>query len=332
MTDDRTRRPEIGVLLPTREMAMTGDYSTKPLLAFARQAEEYGFDSLWTGDSLLARPRLDPLIVLAAMAATTSSLTLGTAALTAALRPPLVGANMIAALDRICDGRLELGLGAGFPIPETEEEFAAAGVPFAGRAARLDDTVALWRQAWRSRDEPGAADFDGRLGQWKALDRLPPPARPGGPRLWLAGSDTPAVTARVARHYDGWLPFLPSAEAYAAAWHRIEDLAAEHGRRPDAITPGLYATVNINPDRSRARRELDTYVQGYYGRPLAAMETIQAYGYGSAEECARWLAGYLEAGARHIVLRIGSLHPGPQLKKIAQELLPALRPLVKETK
>ncbi|MFC0003923.1 LLM class flavin-dependent oxidoreductase [Micromonospora siamensis] len=319
-------QPRVGVLLPTRELAMTGEFSAAPLLDFAQQAEELGFDSLWTGDSLLARPRLDPLVVLAAVAAATSRVTIGTAAITAVLRPPLIGANMVASLDQVARGRLTLGVGAGFPVPQTEEEFEQLGIPFTGRAGRLDDTVALWRAAWASR-AGGEPDFTGRHAVGRGLDRLPPPATPQGPPIWLASSDTPRVLARVAERYDGWMPFLPTPEAYAAGWQRIGELAAERGRPEGAITGAFYATINVNPDRQRAEEELEEYVQHYYGRPLGFMAQIQAYGNGTAEECAQWLAGYVRAGARHLVIRIGSLQPATQLKEIAEVLVPALRRL-----
>jgi alkanesulfonate monooxygenase SsuD/methylene tetrahydromethanopterin reductase-like flavin-dependent oxidoreductase (luciferase family) len=318
-------RPRIGVLLPTREQAIVGAPDASALVDFAVAAESLGFDSAWAGDSLTARPRLDPLIVLAAAAASTRRIGLGTAALTAALRPPLIGANMAASLDHAANGRLTLGLGSGFPIPETEREFAAVGAVYAGRAGRLDDIVELWRRAWRS-GEPGApTDYQGRYLAAEGLDRLPAPARPGGPPLWLAGSDTPAVLARVARHYDGWLPFLPSAGAYRAAWQRIRDLCEETGRPAAAVTPAFYATVNVNPDAVAAAQELEHYVQGYYRNSLDAMAKIQAYGWGSAQQCADWLGGYVEAGARHIVIRIGSLTPHKHLEQIAQTVLPVLR-------
>lgn len=314
-----------GLLLPTREMAMTGSYDIGPLLDLAREAEDLGLDAVWTGDSLTARPRLDPLVVLATVAGATSRIAVGTAALTAALRHPLLGANMVASLDQASGSRLELGVGAGFPMPESEAEFAAVGVPFEGRAGRLDETVRLWKQAWSSDQDPAAGSFRGKHLSADLLHHLPPPATPGGPRVWLAGSDTPRVLARVARLYDGWLPFLPTPEAYDAAYRRIGELLAENGRPADAVAPGLYATLNVNPDRARAEQDLDAYVRGYYGRPLDVMTGIQAYGYGSAQECADWLSGYVRAGARHVVLRLGSLDPGPQLKEIAEHVLPAVR-------
>ncbi|MFC5170836.1 LLM class flavin-dependent oxidoreductase [Streptomyces mutomycini] len=315
----------IGILLPTREQAINGTYAAAPLLDFARQAENLGFDSLWAGDSLTARPRLDPLVVLSAAAAATERITVGTAALTPALRHPLIGANMVASLGHVARDRLVLGLGSGFPMPETEEEFASVGASFTGRVGRLDEIADLWRTAW-SAGEPGRpTGFQGKYWQADRLDRLPSPATPGGPPLWLAGSDTPKVLARAATRYDGWLPFLPDVDAYGRACRRIAELAGEAGRGPGAVTPALYATVTVNSDSTAARAELEHYISHYYGRSLEQMSAIQAYGWGSAEQCAEWLGGYVRAGARHLVLRIGSLDPQTQLKEVAEVLLPAVR-------
>ncbi|MFB6819303.1 LLM class flavin-dependent oxidoreductase [Streptomyces sp. NPDC056347] len=317
--------PSVGILLPTREQAINGTYAAAPLLDFARRAEELGFDSLWAGDSLVARPRLDPLVVLSAAGAVTSRVTLGTAALTPALRHPLTGAHMVASLDHVCGSRLALGLGSGFPMPETEAEFESVGASFKGRAGRLDEIVSLWRTAWNS-SRPGApTEFAGRYWQAEGLDRLPRPHRAGGPPLWLAGSDTPRVLERVARHYDGWLPFLPESKAYGAAWRRIQELTAEAGRPADAVTPALYATITVNDDPGRARAELEHYIEHYYGRTLDQMATVQAYAWGSAKACAEALAAYVREGARHVVVRIGSLDPEPQLKQIADIVLPSLK-------
>ncbi|MGQ0838305.1 LLM class flavin-dependent oxidoreductase [Actinokineospora sp.] len=319
----------IGALLPTREMAILNDFSVKPLLDFARRAENLGYDSLWTGDSLVARTRLDPFVVLAAAAAVTERIQLGTGALTAALRHPLLGANMVTSLDHASGGnRLVLGLGAGFPMPESEDEFNSLGVPFDGRVGRLDENVRFWRTAWASRGEGAPTGHHGKLWQQEGLERLAAPATPGGPPLWLAGSDTPRVLARAARLYDGWLPFLPTEAAYAQAWASIQEQVAANGRPEGAVTPGLYATININPDPAKAKQQLEDYLQGYYGRSLEVMSTFQAYGWGSADDCAEWLAGYIRAGARHIVVRVGSLDPGDQLEQLAEAVLPAVRALV----
>src|SRR5258707_8884363 len=86
-----------------------------------------------------------------------------------------------------------------------EAESDAVGMPFAGRGARLDETVTLWRQTWG-----GHGEFADAL----------PAARSGGPPVWLAGGDTAKVIERVSTTNDGWLPYL-----HERAWDRIRGQA-----------------------------------------------------------------------------------------------------------
>ncbi len=74
---------------------------------------------------------------------------------------------------------------------------------------------------------------------------------------------------------------------------------------------------------ARADDELDQYLRAYYGQPLDVMRHVQAIRGGSVEECLDWLARYVDAGARHLILRIGSLTARPE--SVAEQLLPALK-------
>jgi alkanesulfonate monooxygenase SsuD/methylene tetrahydromethanopterin reductase-like flavin-dependent oxidoreductase (luciferase family) len=132
---------EIGVLLPTREAVMSGRFETAPLLRMAEHVEALGYDSVWVGDSLLARPRFEPLTLLAAVAARTTRVALGTAVLLPALRHPLVLAQLVATVDRIAEGRLRLGVGIAPDSPAVRREFEAAGVPFTQRVGRLVESI-----------------------------------------------------------------------------------------------------------------------------------------------------------------------------------------------
>ncbi len=314
---------KIGVLLPTRENAVKGTWGMAPLLDFARNAEAAGADSLWVGDSLLARPRPDAYLVMAGLAAATTGITLGAACVIPALRDPVIAGNMITTLDHAVGDRLQVAVGSGFGIPVVQHEFAAADVPFDKRVGWLDDALLLWRQSWGA-SAPGRTDgsegplFDGRYWQVDGLDQLARPATPGGPGIWYAGSDTPRVTERVAEFYDGWLPFLPTPEAYAAAWIRIQEIAAERGRPDGAIYPAMYITLSVDEDRERAKANMEEYVQAYYGYPLEISSYVQAFRHGTAEDCAEAVAEYVRAGARHIVIRIGSLQPGPPIGEILE--------------
>src|SRR5881227_792437 len=99
---------EFGVLLPTREAVMSGRAETAPLLTMAERAEAAGFDSVWIGDSLIARPRHEPLTLMAAIAARTRRVRIGTGVLLPAPRNPVVLAHVVGTLDRVAEGRIIL--------------------------------------------------------------------------------------------------------------------------------------------------------------------------------------------------------------------------------
>src|SRR6202163_1290016 len=152
--------PRIGYLLPTREQVMEGRPQTAPLLALAERAESLGFDSIWVGDSLLARPRPGPLTRLAAVAARTKNAGLGTAVLLPALRNPVVLAQQIATLDQISQGRYILGVGIASDVPNIRAEFTAAGVPFEKRVGRMLEGLRLCRELWTGKP----VNWNGRWG------------------------------------------------------------------------------------------------------------------------------------------------------------------------
>src|SRR5436189_3587176 len=116
---------QFGVLIPTREAIMSGRPETGPLLAMAERAEAAGFDSVWIGDSLTARPRHEPLTLMSAVAARTRRVRLGTGVLLPALRNPVVLAHVVGTLDRVAEGRVILGLGLAAHLPAIRKDFAA---------------------------------------------------------------------------------------------------------------------------------------------------------------------------------------------------------------
>ncbi|QKG22589.1 LLM class flavin-dependent oxidoreductase [Actinomadura verrucosospora] len=300
-----------GYLLPTRDQALAGEHDLKALARYARRAEALGYDSVWAGDSPISRPRADPLIVLAAAAETTGRVALGTAVLLAALRHPVLLGHQLAGLDRLSDGRLVAGMGAGFPSPATEAEFGAIGVTFKRRVSRLEESVAVMRRLWAG----GPVTHSGDHFAFADVAVAPPPARPGGPPVWLAGGGEPALR-RVARIADGWLPYPPEPGVYAAERRVIE----QNTDRP--VTPALYLTLCLDADPERARRRLRAFIENYYDAPLEAIGAIQAMFAGTPEDAAAWLNGYVAAGARHIVVRFATGDHESALEEFAGRVRP----------
>lgn len=280
---------ETGLLLPSREALLWAGGDLGMVVEAARRAEQAGYDSVWAGDSLLARPRGEPITLLAAVAGATTRVTLGTAVLLPLLRHPVSLAHALATLDRISGGRLVVGVGPGAELPGTHAELAALGVPSDRRVGALLSSVERCRRLWRN-EEPG-------------IELQPPPFRPGGPPIWLGGSG-PRMLRLAGTTFDGWLPFSPTPAEYATGLRAVGKAAERAGRDPDGIPTGAYLTVAISDDASKAAGQLDAYMRAYYGVPAEVMSRAQACHAGTVESAAQWFAEYREAGARHLVVRL----------------------------
>ena len=294
--------PKLGYLLPTREQIMQGQPQAAPLLALAARAEALDFDSVWVGDFLLARPRHEPLTLLAGVAGRVPRVELGTAVLLPALRNPVLLAHQAATLDQVCEGRLILGVGFAADRPNIRAEFAAAGVPFEKRIGRMLEGLRLCRALWSGQE----VNWSGR---WTVEQGAlaPVPHRPGGPPLWIGGN-LPASLERAGKWFDGWFPIAPDAPTFARQWAEVQAIARAAGRDPARMTGAMYLTVALDDNATRAEARLNRFLEGYYGQPAAVTRRRQACYFGPAASFGDWLAAYAQAGASHLVLRFAGDH------------------------
>jgi len=310
-----------GLLLPTREVVMAqGAPDLSKILDLAVRAEEFGLHSVWVGDSILARPRLEPLTTLAAVAARTRHVRLGTAVLLPALRHPVVLANEAANVDILSQGRLTLGVGIATNNRSIEREFTACGVSFERRIGIFEESLSLMRRLWT---EPSVT-FSGRYFQLQDISLGLRPIQTSGIPFWLAGAVDNAQR-RVLRLGDGWFPNPRSPEVFATQWERLQELAREMGKEAQAVPRCVYTTLNINHDVAQAQREMQTFVEGYYGAPYEVLAGQQGLCAGTPESCAAWLNAFVAAGAQTLVLRFGGPDQFGQLERCVQEVLPQVR-------
>ena len=306
----------IGYLLPTRESIMEGRPQAAPLLALAERAEALGYDSVWVGDSLLARPRHEPITLLAGVAGRTKRVSLGTAVLLPALRNPVLLAHQVATLDQVSEGRVILGIGIATDVPNIRAEFRSAGVPFEKRVGTMMEGMRLCKALWAGKP----VDWNGR---WHVEQGVigPTPHRPGGPPIWGGGS-APAALERAARHFDGWFPTGPDAKRWGEQWREVQDLARAAGRKPGAVEPAIYLTLAVDEDAAKADRRIGDFLSQYYGQRPDVLKKRQACFAGAAKAAAEWVNGYVEQGARHVVLRFAGDHERhlETFAKIRQEI------------
>jgi alkanesulfonate monooxygenase SsuD/methylene tetrahydromethanopterin reductase-like flavin-dependent oxidoreductase (luciferase family) len=310
---------EIGVLIPTREMVMSGRPEAGPLLTMAEHAEAAGFDSVWIGDSVTARPRHEPLTLMAAIAARTQHVKIGTGVLLPALRNPVVLAHAVATLDRVAEGRIILGAGIAADTPAIRREFTAAGVPWDRRVGRFLETLDICRRLW-TRDR---VSFSGKHFTLDDVTVDPKPHRHGGPPIWIGGSGPTAL--REAARFDAWFPTGPSVEFFAEHFPRIEAAAREAGRPAGAVTGAAYVTLAIHPNRSGGEARLHKFLEDYYAAPARTIMARQATYAGPMDGCVEWLQRWMAAGARHLVLRFAGGDQLAQVGEAATSLVPRLK-------
>ena len=227
--------------------ANSGPFSRPELFGqLAREAEEFGFESLWTvehvvvpqphtpypgskdgqmpGGDHVAIP--DPLIPLGYAAAVTSRIKLATGIVILPQRHPLYLAKQLATIDLLSHGRMMLGIGSGW----MKEEFAAVGVDFHRRGAITDESIQALRALWR--DNP--ASFHGEHFHFHDVKSLPKPVQPGGIPIHVGGH-SPAAARRAGRFGDGFFPTIVEPAKLKAIFATVREEAKKAGRNPDAI-------------------------------------------------------------------------------------------------
>jgi probable F420-dependent oxidoreductase len=265
-----------------------------PITAIARACEERGLESLWipehpvvpayhetryplTPDGKLPRPYTelpDCFATLAAAAAVTSRLLLGTGICLVPERDPLLTAHQVATLDRLSDGRFLFGIGAGW----LREEMDLLTPHFPYRFAFMREAVAAMKKLW-TEDAPS---FEGRWVRFPAAICRPRPVQQPHPPV-LVGGGGPNVLRRVATWGDGWMPIAVSPDSVREARAELDRLATERGRDPRRLTisvmigapPGLEEPML---DMMPSRDVLAAYAEAGADRAIVSVPTLPADG------------------------------------------------------
>lgn len=302
-----------GYLLPTRGCVIgSSDPETlsaktqADILGLAERAEQTGFDSVWIGDSVLARPRLEPLSTLASVASVTDSVMLGTAVYLPLLRHPVNIAHQAATVDQISGARLLLGVGAGSANPEIIREHENVGRSFDHRGDRLNEALKIMTELW----EGESVDFAGEYYQVEdASIGFQPVSRP---RIYVpTGSYDSSqgfpntIAERITSVGGGCLPNVIDPDRYEDSITEITRLLESAGRDPTRFDNGLYLDVVVDDDEEAALEQAREFYSAYYSdRADYTREEIRQRGaFGSLGHVKEVLRSYESVGAETIVLR-----------------------------
>lgn len=335
---------QFGVNVNNREPLIAPTYSLTDLLDITETVEEFGFESVWVGDSLFSKPRYEPLLLLAAISQRAPSLQLGTACLVTATRNPLYLALEWATLDHMADGRTILGACMGNPEKGVQREYEALGLEFKKRADIFEEGLAVLRQLWTD----GSVTFHGEHFDYDDVSfysgtemaplqpkQTPPPIWViSNPRLVLGKSAEDRVSRvisraarRIAKYGEGWMTCCRARHPEEFREQREQIVAAveELDRDPADYTMSYQVTMNIADSRDEAQTGIDEYISEYYPELSQAMDIGEWGPVGTPDDIIEWIETFADAGVDHFICRFGSLDQFGQVERFANEVLPAFR-------
>ena len=328
----------LGLILANRAVVL-GAIKARDLLELTVQAERARvFDAVWVGDSLLAKPRLESITLLSALAGVTERVRLAVGCMaTFVHRHPVMLAQQWASLDVLSGGRAWLAVCLGGPDSANAAqaaEHAVMGIASAERVARLEEGIVILRTLFGGKGVSHA----GRFYRFDDVTLEPRPVQQPCP-IWIASNPTgltwkggaSASTAvvergfrRVARFADGWMTNKLSPAEFAEQFGRIRAMAREEGRDPAALGSALYHNIVVTEDRTAGLAEAKTFLDTYYSSKFSPQFVEQWTIAGPPKDCVAQLRAYFAAGLGHMALRLASWNQRAQLERFLGEVAPAL--------
>ncbi len=276
----------VGIQLPEVERRVPWP----ELISMTKAAEDAGFDSVWLGDHLLydlpdgtSRGPWEVYTSLAALAAVTERVQLGSLVSSLGFHDPAMIAKMAATIDAVSGGRLVLGVGAGW----NEREYRAYGLPFDRRVDRFEEAFGIVRRLL-------AGETVTHTGTYYSVDRCvidPPAVRTGGPML-MVGSHSPRMLSITLPHVHAWNVWWTiygnTAAGFAAVVADVRARAEAVGRDPDSVE--ATACVYVQAPNGVGRT-----MGGSSSEPVQPLQ-------GSPAQLAEQLVAFADAGAAHVQL------------------------------
>ena len=317
---------KLGFTLGNRSV-LFGATTNQEMLELSEMADASGrFQSVWVGDSLLGKPRLEAIVLLAGLATRTRNVRLGPACMSSfTLRDPVQLAYQWASLDQLAAGRTVMVACTGIVQQQGGQvEAAVYNVTSKDRVERLSEWIEILKLLWTEDD----VTYAGKHYQFEHLTIEPKPAAKPRPPIWIANNargDRDLVRRthrRVVRHADGWQTALFNPDELAWRLADIRELAVEAGRDPASIETCLYHNINLNPDREAGLAESKRYLDIYYTADYTREAVEQFVALGTPEQAVEHLKRIEQLGFDEVALRITSWNQREQMERLIAEVAP----------
>jgi len=315
--------PKIKFGLALQNYIAPGESITpRTLVEHATKAEELGYSSIWVWDHILLGsksvfPVHDSLTTLTAVAATTKHVRLGTGILVLSIRNPVALAKQVATLDNLSEGRITLGVAAGW----YEREFQACGYPFDSRGQTLQMNLEIMKRLWTENS------VNGTYGQYifKNVNMEPKPVQKPHPPLWMGGY-VETVLRRVGKRADGWISYFYTPESFGSSWRKVLDSAKSANKDTNSFGNCDMIPIRIDSSTTEAKRLANEYITKHCDLPAWSEATPNSAITGTPKDCVATIESFSKAGVQELVLipAVAQLNEIPkQIERIGKELLPS---------
>jgi alkanesulfonate monooxygenase len=255
--------------------------------------------------------------MLTAVAAMTKRLRLGTGILVLSIRNPVVLSKQVATLDNLSEGRVTLGVAAGW----YEREFQACGYPFDSRGRTLQTNIEIMKRLWTENNVNGA------YGQYvfKNVTMEPKPVQKPYPPLWMGGYVN-TVLRRVGKLADGWISYFYAPDSFERSWRIVLGSAQAAGRATNALGNCNMIPIRMSTSDEEAKRIANQYVAKRCDLPAWSEATPDCAITGTSKNCAKMIEHYSQVGVQELVLMpaVAELKEiEEQVERFGKELLPS---------
>jgi F420-dependent oxidoreductase-like protein len=296
--------------------------SYRQQLAVAQLAEQLGFNAFFRSDHYLRMGEGNPLpgptdswVTLGAIARETSKIRLGTLVASATFRLPGQLAVAVAQIDDMSDGRIELGLGAGW----FDAEHTAYGIPFPTLGQRFDilkEQLEIITGMWNTPLD-SQYSFEGQHHTIVGSPAIPKPVQAGGPPIIIGGygpKRTPALAAQYANEFN--LPF-PPLEIYRSSCDNVRAACEARGRDPESMTYSVAQVLCVGANDAEIARRAQNI-----GREVD--ELLQNGAAGSPAQVLDKIASFAEAGATRMYLQVLDMDDLDHIHLLAEDVMKVL--------
>ncbi|MBV8654376.1 MAG: TIGR03619 family F420-dependent LLM class oxidoreductase [Alphaproteobacteria bacterium] len=290
------------------------------LVEYGVRMEELGFDSLWVWDHILLGvnphfPIIDSLSLLTAVGARTKKIKLGTGILVLPARNPVVLAKQLSSMDQLSEGRLILGMAAGW----YKREFDSIGVPFEKRGKIMDQSLEILNRLWT--EDLVAGDYPPY--NMTAAVMFPKPYQKPRPPI-LIGGYVDRVLKRAAVAGDGWLTYFYTPESFTTSWNKVCAFAKEAGKDPTTLLNGNQLPIMVGKSRAAVEEPMMEWLSKEWDYASWSESTKASAIMGTVDECVQQLEAHLKVGVQKLIF-VPYQYRADQVEIIAKEIIPRLR-------